>query len=75
MEPITAPLSYGASELCVVLSSGWGGPNVPTPEDYEEYALKCLRLAECATDPGHKAFLLEMAQAWIKFSEANLGVN
>jgi hypothetical protein len=45
------------------------GPNVPTPEQYQGYALECLRLAERVSEPGSKAFLLEMAQAWIRLSD------
>jgi hypothetical protein len=36
---------------------------------YSDYAAECLRLAQETNDPGHKARLLEMADAWRRLSE------
>ncbi len=33
-------------------------------DDYRDYAAECLRLAQHADDPGDKARLIQMAQAW-----------
>ena len=40
-----------------------------TPDHYREYALECLRLAEGTSEPGTKAVLIDMAQAWIKLAD------
>ena len=37
---------------------------MPTSETYEQRAADCLKVAEATNDPGAKAILLEMAQAW-----------
>jgi hypothetical protein len=42
---------------------------VRKPEEYQEYSLQCLWLGERASEPGSKAFLLEMAQAWIRLAD------
>jgi uncharacterized protein YaaW (UPF0174 family) len=33
-------------------------------KDYQRYAARCLEEARTTVDARHKAFLLEMAQAW-----------
>ncbi len=43
--------------------------DVPSAEQYEAYALECLRLAQTGSDPARKAFMLEMAQAWRKLAD------
>jgi len=42
---------------------------VSTPEHYRQYALECLRLADGTSEPGAKAVLIDMAQAWIKLAD------
>jgi hypothetical protein len=37
-------------------------------EEYERHALTCLRLAQQAQDADSKAYLIEMAQAWIRMA-------
>ena len=37
---------------------------------HKEYAAECLRLAQQTADPGQKARLLEMANAWQQLAEA-----
>jgi hypothetical protein len=41
-----------------------GADIVTSADDYRRYAEELLTLAKGAPDPGHKARLLEMAQAW-----------
>jgi hypothetical protein len=38
-------------------------------ERYRRYAAECLRIAQQATDPAHKARLLEMAEAWQRLAD------
>src|SRR5262245_459997 len=40
-----------------------------TKENYRDRAAECLRLANEATNPRHRASLLEMAQAWMRLSD------
>jgi len=37
--------------------------------DYQRYAMRCLQEAHAAADSRHKAFLIEMAQAWRRLAE------
>jgi hypothetical protein len=37
---------------------------MPTPEECEQKAAECLRLARVMSDLSHKALLLQMALAW-----------
>jgi hypothetical protein len=37
--------------------------------DYRERALECFQLANETTNPGHRARLLEMAQAWMRLHD------
>jgi hypothetical protein len=39
-------------------------------EQYKVYAAECLRIAQETADPGQKARLLEMAEAWQRLGEA-----
>ena len=39
------------------------------PDYCRQYALECLRLANETREPGTKAVLIDMAQAWIKLSD------
>jgi hypothetical protein len=38
-------------------------------EDYRQYALECLRLANDMNESSTKAVLVDMAQAWIRLAE------
>ena len=38
-------------------------------KDYQRFAVRCLEAARLVVDPGHKAFLVEMAQAWQKLAD------
>ena len=38
-------------------------------KDYQRYAARCLQEARTISDSGHKAFLVEMAQAWQKLAD------
>jgi hypothetical protein len=42
---------------------------VRTSEDYQEQAIRCLRLAQSIDYAPNKALLLEMAQQWVKTAE------
>jgi hypothetical protein len=42
---------------------------VNEPDYCRQYALECLRLANETREPGTKAVLIDMAQAWIKLSD------
>jgi hypothetical protein len=44
---------------------------VNKPDYYRQYALECLRLANDTNEPGTKAVLIDMAQAWIRLAERN----
>jgi hypothetical protein len=37
---------------------------------YKQYAAECLRIAQQTAERGHKARLLEMAEAWQRLAEA-----
>jgi hypothetical protein len=39
------------------------------PKDYQRYAARCLQEARKTADSQHKAFLVEMAQAWQRLAE------
>jgi hypothetical protein len=38
-------------------------------ERYRAFAAECLRLAQQSADAGHKARLLEMAEAWQRLAD------
>jgi hypothetical protein len=38
-------------------------------KDYQRYAARCLEEARTTPDSQHRAFLVEMAQAWQKLAE------
>jgi len=40
-----------------------------TSDDYQEQAIRCLRLAHALSFEPSKALLLEMAQTWAKLAE------
>jgi hypothetical protein len=46
----------------------WGSV-VQTAKLYQQYATRCLREARTTPDPKHKAFLVEMAQAWQRLAD------
>ena len=69
MELLTASYVGRASQCQLLVALSWAWGIVRKPEQYQESALQCLRLAERATEPGSKAFLLEMAQAWIRLAD------
>ena len=39
------------------------------PDYYRQHALACVRLSTDIQEPGTKAMLIDMAQAWIRLSE------
>jgi hypothetical protein len=46
----------------------WGSV-VQTAKLYQQYATRCLREARTTSDSKHKAFLVEMAQAWQRLAD------
>ena len=42
---------------------------VPTPQDYQQNAIECLRLAQDVKDTTNRALLCEMAHGWIRLAE------
>jgi hypothetical protein len=42
---------------------------VQTAKLYQQYATRCLREARTTSDSKHKAFLVEMAQAWQRLAD------
>ena len=42
------------------------------PDYYRQHAHECLRLAGETQEPGTKAVLIDMAQAWIRLAEQAL---
>jgi hypothetical protein len=40
-----------------------------TLKNYQRFATRCLQEARVTTESGHKAFLVEMAQAWQKLAD------
>jgi hypothetical protein len=42
----------------------WGWGRMASVENYLQYAEQCVALAAKSTNPGDKARLLQMAQAW-----------
>jgi hypothetical protein len=42
---------------------------VETAKLYQRYATRCLREARTTSDSMHKAFLVEMAQAWQRLAD------
>jgi hypothetical protein len=38
-------------------------------DQFRKNAAECIRLAEEASPPGHKAFFIEMAQRWLTLAE------
>lgn len=38
-------------------------------KDYQRYAARCLEEARNTVDPRHKAFLVEMGQAWQRLAD------
>jgi uncharacterized protein YaaW (UPF0174 family) len=44
-------------------------------KDYQRYAVRCLEEARTTLDSRHKAFLVEMAQAWQRLADEAANVN
>jgi uncharacterized protein YaaW (UPF0174 family) len=44
-------------------------------KDYQRYAARCLDEARATIDARHKAFLVEMAQAWQRLADEAANVN
>ena len=42
---------------------------MPPGDEYKRHAADCLRLAFQLTDPGERATLITMAQAWARLAE------
>lgn len=42
---------------------------MPNSDAYRRHAAECLRLAEKATNPDEKAYLLYMANAWLNLAD------
>jgi hypothetical protein len=38
-------------------------------DEYQRYALECVRVAQHTADPKDKALLLEMARRWLELAE------
>jgi hypothetical protein len=38
-------------------------------EEYQRYALECVRVAQDTANPNDKALLLEMARRWLELAE------
>ena len=49
--------------------------SVNSGEQYRQRAAQCLSLARTALDPGNKAALIEMAQAWTRLAEQSRARN
>jgi hypothetical protein len=45
------------------------GKYVRSPEEYQNFAAKCLHLSRTINDLNAKAVLLKMAETWIKLAE------
>ena len=41
-------------------------------KDYQRFAVRCLQEARVIADSEHKAFLVEMAQAWQKLADQEM---
>ena len=42
---------------------------MPAVREYQRFSARCLQEARRTNDPQHRAFLVEMAQAWRRLAE------
>jgi hypothetical protein len=48
---------------------GWEKRSMADSGDYDKYAAQCIRQAQQTPAPETRAFLLTMAQAWLRLSD------
>jgi len=60
---------FAGTKLAAFSLSRAGVREMAAARDYHRFSARCLEAARRTDDPQHRAFLVEMAQAWRRLAE------